>query len=119
MFTSLIGIVRPTSQLQVLCRRRAAIRERDHMVELEKSAFPASSSASHKRTLTLIACPHRAFHCCGYVAAGRLCNNVGSARPLGIRKLPAFDVAKQQRNRAVEDFSDVTVWHDVSHQVLK
>jgi hypothetical protein len=68
-----VRIVRATPQLQVVRRRRATIRKRDHMVELEKAAFNAATLNPYEGALPSVARPHFAPEGGGHMTGPMSC----------------------------------------------
>lgn len=103
MFAGLAIIVGAAPKLQVGDRRLTTLRERDHMVELEKPAFIAAALCPDERALALIACPDLSLHRRRHVTTSRL-RFVPVPGVVGARQLPLLNFPKQDRERPVEDF---------------
>ena len=110
-------VVRPTAQLQVRRVRRPAIGKREDVVILQESSLRASACGADECTLPSVAGPHFAFHGRGHVPPG-VRGAVCWARPrrCGISRFPK--VREEQRQRAIEDFGDITGGHLVPQQCL-
>ena len=59
---SLERIVCPASKLEVPCIGRAAVGERDDVMEFQKTALSASSGRPHERAPSAVAGPDFSFH---------------------------------------------------------
>lgn len=117
---SLILVVRSTPESQVINRCRAAISERDKVVELQEPALGAPARLADKGALTGIALPHLALD------GGRHVTRIPPARTrarirlqitgphwmswaIGLREPLLLEISERERQRAIEDDRRIAV----------
>ena len=87
------------------------------MVEFKKSVFTATTVSPNERTLASITRPNLTLHSRRHVTAS-VVRSRSIARPLHVRQLPALEILEQQRQRAIEYDSWISVWDQMSEQIL-
>ena len=108
MLLRLVGVMRSTAELKIVCRRGASFGVRHDVVILQEPSFCAPADLAHERALPAIPSPHLSLDRRGYVA--RACRR-GPLRPrTGCHgEFAFFEFSHQQCQRAIEDRGGIAV----------
>jgi hypothetical protein len=115
---SLVLIMRPAAQLNVVIRRRPAVRVRHHVVELEEASLAAATFSALERAAAAVPSPDSALH------RRRNVTRLSDASTRGTRALRGshfgpLQMLDEQCQRPIEDCCRIAVRHRMPQEILR